>query len=72
MKSWTNVKFSIDLAATNYKKSMHIISDRFFFPEFHNQKFGMCIIYECMLYTTNYSRTAAESHEAAYYIDVVS
>ena len=53
IKSWTNNKFSMNSAATNSKKSIHIIHKKCFL-EFHSPKLGMCIIYKCMFFMTNY------------------
>ena len=34
MKSWTNIEFDLSLAATNSKKSMHILHKKCFFQNF--------------------------------------
>ena len=49
-----NAKFRFILAATNSNKSMHIIHENFFFPEFHSPLFYVCVMHQCLLYTNNY------------------
>ena len=43
IKCWTNDKFSINLTATNSKKSMHIIHDMFF-PEVRGECYTQLIM----------------------------
>ena len=44
----------LNVAAANFKKVKCALYTRFFSPEFRNQKLGIGVIQESVLYTNNY------------------
>ena len=45
-KIWKDLKFRINLAVTNSKKSIVLYIKNFFFPEFHSWKIGVIITHD--------------------------